>query len=110
MEVLYAAFLIDPQDNVATALSELRPGSVPLRGDRITTMTAEETIPAGHKLAVRDIQKGEDVVKYGIRIGRATEEIRTGTWVHLHNMCSVVDERSGHMDERTGAPKDTRYE
>lgn len=110
MEELYAAFIVDAGDNVATALSELKPGAVPLRGDRISSLTAEEPIPAGYKVAIEDIQKGEDIIKYGVCIGRATENIRTGTVVHLNNMRSVCDERSSHMDERTGAPKDTRYE
>ena len=44
------------------------------------------------------------------RIARATKDIRAGEWVHLHNIRSVYDERSSHLDVMTGAPKDTRYE
>ena len=33
-----------------------------------------------------------------------------GSWVHLHVMRSVYDQRSSHLDVRTGAPKDTKYE
>ena len=43
-------------------------------------------------------------------IGRATTDIPAGSWVHLHVMCSVYDQRSSHLDVRTGAPKDTKYE
>lgn len=53
---------------------------------------------------------GEDIVKYGVVIGRATADIPAGSWVHLHVMRSVYDQRSSHLDVRTGAPKDTKYE
>ena len=49
-------------------------------------------IPAGHKFALRDILKGEYVIKYGEVIGRATENIQKGDWVHTHNVKSHLDE------------------
>ena len=107
---MYAAFVADRRDNVATALSALAPGSVPLRGDAAGQATVAEPIPAGHKLAMADIPEGADVVKYGVRIGRATRYIPRGAWVHLHVMASAYDERSSHLDVNTGAPKDIRYE
>ena len=105
------AFQIDFTDNVATALEELKPGTVTLRGDTAeASLTAVTEVPAGHKIAVKDIAPEEDIVKYGVVIGRATEAIGKGSWVHLHNIRSVYDERSSHLDAVTGAPKDTRYE
>ena len=41
---------------------------------------ALETIPAGHKMAVKDICEGADVIKYGFRIGTAKEDIKAGQW------------------------------
>lgn len=106
-----AAFVIDRRDNVATALKALHSGPVPLRGDATEgTVKALEKIPAGHKLALRDIAPGEDVIKYGVRIGVATAPILEGAWVHLHVMRSAWDERSSHLDLYTGAPKDVSYE
>lgn len=106
-----SAFQIDLRDNVATALEELSPGPVRLLGDT-SAPSAEvaEKIPKGHKLALRDIAAGEDILKYGVVIGRATADIPAGSWVHLHVMRSNYDERSSHLDAVTGAPKDTRYE
>ena len=49
-------------------------------------------IPAGHKYALRDIKKGETVIKYGQIIGRATADIKSGDWVHTHNVKSHLDE------------------
>ncbi|MTI58673.1 MAG: hydrolase [Firmicutes bacterium] len=105
------AFQIDLQDNVATALSELNQGPVVLRGDSNQDVVhAVEHIPIGHKIALRDINCDEDIIKYGIVIGRATQNIAKGEWVHIHCISSVYDERSSHLDVVTGAPKDIKYE
>ena len=50
-------------------------------------------IPAGHKQALTDIPKGDFVIKYGYPIGRATEDIPGGAWVHTHNLRSHLDEQ-----------------
>ena len=55
-------------------------------------LTATDKIPAGHKFALRDIAKGEYVIKYGEIIGRATENIKQDEWVHTHNVKSHLDE------------------
>lgn len=105
------AFQIDLMDNVATALAPLTPGRVRLRGDvKAAELEAVTQVPAGHKIALRDIGAEEDILKYGVVIGRATEDIPKGSWVHLHVMRSIYDERSSHLDINTGAPRDTRYE
>ncbi len=56
------------------------------------TMTPRGDIPAGHKIARRDIAQGEPVIKYGQVIGRATCAIAKGAWVHTHNLQSHLDE------------------
>ena len=45
--------------------------------------------PFGHKIAVRDIHKGELIMKYGEEIGIATKEIKKGEYVHIHNLDSM---------------------
>ncbi len=47
-------------------------------------------IPAGHKIALRDIPKGTAVIKYGYPIGIATQDIQAGTHVHTHNLSSAL--------------------
>ncbi|WP_293930498.1 UxaA family hydrolase [Sphingobacterium sp. UBA6645] len=42
----------------------------------------------GHKLAASKIQKGEKVIKFGMKIGSATKEIQLGEHVHLNNLKS----------------------
>ena len=111
MPDMQRAFVISNRDNVATALEALACGEVRLLGeaDR-AAVTAVAEVPKGHKIALRAIAEGEDIVKYGIPIGHATRAIPEGSWVHLHVMQSNYDERSSHLDVNTGAPRDTRYE
>lgn len=49
-------------------------------------LDAGDGVPAGHKVAVTDIAVGETVRKYGQPIGVATQTIRAGEWVHVHNL------------------------
>ena len=44
------------------------------------------SLETGHKIAVCDIEKGADIIKYGYPIGYATESIMQGEHVHSHNM------------------------
>lgn len=57
------------------------------------SLTGKGDIPAGHKFALKNIKKGEYVVKYGEIIGRATTDIQKGEWVHTHNVKSHLDEK-----------------
>ena len=107
---MQTAFVISAEDNVATALQSLQPGEVRLLGEGAQSAVAATEVPKGHKLALRDIAAGENIIKYGIPIGHATADIPAGSWVHLHVMQSNYDERSSHLDVTTGAPRDTRYE
>lgn len=75
------------KDNVAVLLYDMQPGeSVSLDGQ---TICALDEIPYGHKIALCDIAKGGYIYKYGEPVARATEEIRTGQWVHVHNCESI---------------------
>ncbi len=70
------------------------------------TLTGAGEIPAGHKLALRDIAAGECVIKYGQVIGRAKEPIPAGAWVHTHNVASHLDEAvEYHYDFAAAAPE-----
>lgn len=105
------AFQIDARDNVATALQEIAPGEiVRLIGEtREDFITSKEKIPEGHKIALLDMEQDTLIIKYGVVIGKTEKPVSQGSWVHLHVMRSLYDERSGHLDVVTGAPKDTVY-
>lgn len=100
-------FQIQPQDNVATMIDDGVVGAVQLIGAVRGEVVALEKIARGHKIAIRDIPANEAVVKFGVRIGHATQSIKRGAWVHLHNLASDLDERSGTLDLHSGAPTDT---
>jgi altronate dehydratase small subunit len=83
--------VLNDADNVATCLADVEPGTeieLTVAGAR-HALTVRDAIPFGHKIAVRPIALGEDVVKYGEIIGRASQTIEAGEWVHVHNVESV---------------------
>ncbi|WP_300452775.1 altronate dehydratase family protein [Fusobacterium sp.] len=74
---------INECDNVIIALRDYKKDEViDLEGEKITLL---EDINRGHKTAIKNINKGENVVKYGLPIGYALEDIKVGSWVHTHN-------------------------
>jgi altronate dehydratase small subunit len=83
-----SALLMATDDDVAVALADVGAGTrVSLGSGRV--IVALESIPQGHKLAVRDIGAGGQVRKYGVSIGRATVAIDVGQHVHVHNVESA---------------------
>lgn len=83
---------INESDNVAVALTTLEKDfSLSFEQDDQPVQTLEE-IPAGHKVALRDIREGEDIIKYGYRIGIAVKDIPAGSWVHTHNIRTGLGE------------------
>lgn len=74
---------INECDNVIIALRDYKKDEViDLEGEKITLL---EDINRGHKIAIKNINKGENIVKYGLPIGYALEDIKIGSWVHTHN-------------------------
>ncbi|MBT2689800.1 UxaA family hydrolase [Bacillus sp. ISL-47] len=83
-----AALVIDPSDNVAVALTDLKKGEMCfLRfSDKEEEVTLLEDIAFGHKLAIFDIEKDESVLKYGEEIGKMLVSVQKGAYIHNHNM------------------------
>lgn len=90
---------INEADNVAVALTQLKTGEEPVFEDGSSVKLTED-IPQGHKFALRAIRKGDDVIKYGFRIGHAKEDIAPGAWVHTHNVKTAL----GDLNEYTYHP------
>lgn len=78
--------IINPADNVAVALTDLKKGEVH------EGVTLKEDIVKGHKFALKDIAQGEQVIKYGNPIARATADIAEGAHVHTHNVKTNLSE------------------
>jgi altronate hydrolase len=73
---------LHPDDDVVIARMEIPTGTLVTREN----VRAAVTIPAGHKLAVRDIAQGKPVRRYNQIIGFATRDVRAGEHVHVHNL------------------------
>ncbi|MHC6179969.1 UxaA family hydrolase [Clostridium sp. JNZ X4-2] len=90
--MLKFAVIANENDNVATAVKNLKKGEkvlIDVFGKEIQIVLNED-IPFGHKFAVKDISKGGEIIKYKESIGQATQDIKSGDYVHVHN---VVSER-----------------
>lgn len=92
------AMIIDGKDNVIVAIEPISKGAAVtyLCGGEEKSLTALEDITIYHKLAARNIAKGEPVVKYGEHIGVATCDIKAGAHVHVHN----VEGRRENLEEK----------
>ena len=77
---------ISDDDNVAVALASISEGVVLNIGNK--SITVGQYIPMGHKIALRDFQEGEMVVKYGAPIGHTTKAIRQGFRVDETNIAT----------------------
>jgi len=77
--------IIHPRDNVAVALRSLHAGEQTIAKQTEGFLALEE-IPASHKIALRDIPQGEEIIKYGETVAVSTRNIKKGEWVHTHNL------------------------
>lgn len=91
MELNEKALLLRSGDHVAVARTDI-PAGVELHHEGIN-ITVADLIPAGHKLAVQSLATGEPMRKYAQIIGFATQDIRPGQHVHLHNLEAKSFER-----------------
>lgn len=87
--------VIHKNDNVGVALCPVARGeTVDVNG--VPAVVCQD-VAAGHKIAIKPIAKGADVIKYGHAIGRAKEDIAAGCWVHTHNLQTKLDEKVEYL-------------
>lgn len=77
--------IIHSRDNVAVALRDLAKGETLSLPDG-SALTVLSDIPYSHKIALTDIPRGADVIKYGESIGETKIFVRRGDWIHTHNL------------------------
>jgi len=83
--------LHDPNDSVAVVVVEGVKAGMPLTGlildeDRTIALECTQDIPIGHKVALRDLDVGDTVIKYGVDIGKVVQRVRKGQHAHVHNI------------------------
>jgi hypothetical protein len=86
------ATMLDASDNVATLLAAVRAGDTVIvrtsSGEELRVV-ALEAIALCHKIALRDLDVGARVIKYGQCVGETSRPVARGAWVHVHNMRSL---------------------
>jgi (2R)-sulfolactate sulfo-lyase subunit alpha len=80
----------DASDDVGVAVVDIEPGTH-CAGKILSTnqplqAAANQAIPLGHKIALRDFAVGDTVTKYNCPIGKVVEPIKAGQLVHVHNL------------------------
>ena len=74
---------INKLDNVIVALKDFSKGDIiEIDGNQVNIIN---DIPQGHKIALKNLTKGANIIKYGNPIGHATQPISIGQHVHIHN-------------------------
>jgi altronate hydrolase len=79
-----SAIHLNEKDNVAVARVPLAEGQDLKVGE--AAFQVKNPVPAGHKVALRNIAKGETIYRYGQVIGRAKSDIAQGEHMHVHNV------------------------
>ena len=83
--------LHDAADTVAVVVVEGVKAGMTLTGwimdeDRQITLESRQDIPIGHKVALKAMQPGDTVIKYGIDMGKVVAPIQAGEHAHVHNI------------------------
>lgn len=86
----HAILMHEPDDDVGVAVEDLKAGvevgAVTLEGKAAGTVRLVSDVPLGHKVAMRDLARGKDVIEYGRVIGQAYQAAPRGSHVHTHNL------------------------
>ncbi|MFX1337387.1 MAG: UxaA family hydrolase [Promethearchaeota archaeon] len=83
---------MNTEDNCATSLADIpKDEIIQINGKSIKI---NHNIPMGHKFALKNLNQGDLIKKYGQIIGIATEDIKVGDWIHTHNIKSHYLERT----------------
>ena len=82
--------VLDTKDNVVVALENLVINDVILVSGK--KVIVRQNTDRGHKIAAVLITKGEYIIKYGVTIGRAKDDIHPGEHVSVHNVEEVTEE------------------
>ena len=75
---------INPADSVVVCLQSKKKGEI-IEVDNLSIVLNQDT-PAGHKVLIKDVKEGEDIIKYGYPIGHAREDLKAGDWVNENNL------------------------
>lgn len=81
-------WVVHPDDNVGTVVGgDIQgSGSVPMAGSGRGFVDVRDPVPYGHKVALRALAAGEEIIKYGVPVGRLSAAVGLGHHVHVQNL------------------------
>jgi len=84
------AVIMNDDDTVVTVTRRISSGDIVsyVLNGKIMSVKAVSEIPMYHKIAVKNVKKGNEIIKYGEKIGYATDDIGIGEYVHTNNLNS----------------------
>jgi len=78
----------EADDDVGVVVQDLSAGTeigaITLDGRPVRAVTLVTDVPLGHKVAMRNLASGQDVVEYGRVIGMLVQDAPVGSHVHVH--------------------------
>ena len=77
---------IKDQDNVVVAVQDLKAGTEVMEG-----LVTNQDIPQAHKIALCDIPAGGEIIRYGVVLGYAINDIKKGDWINEHMLAERAD-------------------
>ena len=89
---------LDPRDNVLIALTDLKAGERIEFAGQVYSLT--KNVPAKHKFAMRRFGSGDDVIMYGVLVGRTVNPIAPGellTTGNIHHQAAPFREQSSEF-------------
>ncbi|MFP5040185.1 UxaA family hydrolase [Parasediminibacterium sp. JCM 36343] len=75
---------VNPKDNVIVALQDLKKGDVVVYNGE--TFILEDDVKAKHKFYAYDMKQGEEVIMYGVLVGKAQMDLPKGSWMNTENL------------------------
>lgn len=95
---------IHPEDNILVALRDLPAGAaIPFAGQDILLA---EAVPAKHKFAIRNLDTGDELIMYGVLVGKATRPIPRGSRISTENTVHASREYGRFRQESNWQPPD----
>ena len=83
------AVVLNPEDNIGVALVDLKLGASVKIYDQESWVKITDPVPYQHKFSITPINAGREIIKDGVVIGKATQDIEQGQHVHTHNMTGL---------------------
>src|SRR5688572_8531870 len=80
---------IHPDDNLEVALTDLQQGTVVKCSDQEITLI--DTVPGKHKFSLKHFAPGDEIIMFGVLVGKAVVDIPPGSLITTKNITHASD-------------------